>query len=1273
MRLNKYIKYLILINIFFLITKVCFSEDVCALPKTTTVTYEEVLRLNKCNNLIRTFTNTDLNTRNEILISSANYIEENDFPLNVAKFLYDHVELSKLILSEYKVGNLNASYNLFKIYILMTNSSSYGMHNYILNSDRYIYNQLKKEYLENFALKNLDNILLRVSEFSYMYLFNGKDVSTKNKSLAMNLAKTNGLNWTASFNILIHYNAYKADVDKDVIKLINILLLDARRDKFINYLESYSRSTIVSMYYIMKHIKHEEVDKDGFLAIMKAATKFSRHAYIDAKYINKIYGQKINIMPENEFIKSIKTELNDSEICVIRNLLDCLKYNSSGEKFVYYEEPLLAISILYEDNLDPFLNYIDGIYNSEEFDIEDKANITEFFFLYDKYFIEKNRKHIINYRAQKKMYLWEKYYSQIILDETIFKQTDFMWDLLNGDDEYFNMAFGNSVSKKDIFYNKSFQIYLSVANTITFEGYFENFTNLSYFFLLSEINSDIYPYLISLLERCKKLYGKKHKMYTRLLYTIAMYDQRLKYKNEFMLHTLEGLALAKNDVMSRGLFMMLQTLFHSNNKNYGLAYKSAKDTYELAMNNYSPIGNYGNTSACIAATTLVQTEAYYKPIKDINLDKIYKYCLMDDHTMSTVVAYMPLLLVNLINYYLDSQDTKIYKFSEKYINNPNINNEYKIDLVYYLNFTNFDKNKLDSLNKNYLNKNYLYPKMYKDKQGSLLTMNLIHTMIDIHNDQLNTNKLIKALDAIKELLNYNAKNDAVDFLNGNEGIYLSATILNKIILDNDLIINNNIAGRIYSINQLIKSENMEDTIGLFNNSLSEEYKSSVVRREFLIKQLMEPNILDNKKYEIIDEIKLLNELSSEYSFSSSLQSTNFKTLKELQNNILNNSVILDFKLDILMDKITLLKISKNSVEINKITNANEIKLAIIDYNIAIRSNDAEGIFIKGNYLYRKLIEPYINKEYENLYISPDNFLYNIPFSSLPIVVPDNILKKDSKEDGITVLLNFGDIQTNANDWLGLNYNLSIYNSVNRNIKTRDNKKYNFVGIGNPELNGTQDVSQITFNQNNNIDLISNVRGDLRAIPETEEELQFISKLPIFNHSTLLLGNLATEKNIRNSDALRNAHVISFATHGLLTGEIDGYSEPGLILTNGSGDNNDNGYLSMSEIVELDIQAELVILSACNTAGPQTSGSNALSGISSSFLAGGAEQVLATHWAIDNVSTKELISIILQEKSNSSQPWAHAKKEGIKKFFNKFPQYQSPYYWGAFELFGTELN
>jgi len=436
---------------------------------------------------------------------------------------------------------------------------------------------------------------------------------------------------------------------------------------------------------------------------------------------------------------------------------------------------------------------------------------------------------------------------------------------------------------------------------------------------------------------------------------------------------------------------------------------------------------------------------------------------------------------------------------------------------------------------------------------------------------------------------------------------------------------------------------------------------------------MEPNVLNEKKFNIIKEIKLLNEENLEYSIPVLLQPQNFKPLKDIQNDLANNAVILDFKIDILMNKITLLKIDKNSIESYKITNTHKIKNAITNFNKALRVQDVEKIFTHGYYLYSKLFEPYINKEYKNLYITPDNFLYNIPFSSIPTAIPDNILKNNNIEDRITVLLNFRDIQTTANDWLGLNYNLSIYNSVNRNIKTRDNENYNFVGIGNPELSGTQDISQITFNQNNNSDLISNVRGDLRAIPETEEELQFISKLPMFNNSTLLLGNKATENNIRNSDALRNAHVISFATHGLLTGEIDGYSEPGLILTNGSGDNNDNGYLSMSEIVELDIQAELVILSACNTAGPQTSGSNALSGISSAFLASGSEQVLATHWAIDSVSTKDLISLILEQKSNNNQSWAEAKKEGIKKFFNKFPQYQSPYYWGAFELFGTELN
>src|SRR3546814_4345111 len=89
-------------------------------------------------------------------------------------------------------------------------------------------------------------------------------------------------------------------------------------------------------------------------------------------------------------------------------------------------------------------------------------------------------------------------------------------------------------------------------------------------------------------------------------------------------------------------------------------------------------------------------------------------------------------------------------------------------------------------------------------------------------------------------------------------------------------------------------------------------------------------------------------------------------------------------------------------------------------------------------------------------------------------------------------------------------------------------------------------------------------------------------------------------------------VLAFATHGLLSGELDGLDEPALLLTPADGD---DGLLKPSEIGALDLPAGLVILSACNSAGEADADRPQLSGLAQGFFLAGAERVMASHWPV----------------------------------------------------------
>ena len=137
-------------------------------------------------------------------------------------------------------------------------------------------------------------------------------------------------------------------------------------------------------------------------------------------------------------------------------------------------------------------------------------------------------------------------------------------------------------------------------------------------------------------------------------------------------------------------------------------------------------------------------------------------------------------------------------------------------------------------------------------------------------------------------------------------------------------------------------------------------------------------------------------------------------------------------------------------------------------------------------------------------------------------------------------------------------------------------------------------------------------GQLRAqlpLPETAKELCDVARnlgIPDSEIDTAIrLGERATEaqiKGLSSSGQLASYRILHFATHGALSGEIAGSKEPGLILSPPrQATDADDGYLTASEIAQLKIDADWVILSACNTAGWQQLGEPHVVGIGPRIL------------------------------------------------------------------------
>ncbi len=200
---------------------------------------------------------------------------------------------------------------------------------------------------------------------------------------------------------------------------------------------------------------------------------------------------------------------------------------------------------------------------------------------------------------------------------------------------------------------------------------------------------------------------------------------------------------------------------------------------------------------------------------------------------------------------------------------------------------------------------------------------------------------------------------------------------------------------------------------------------------------------------------------------------------------------------------------------------------------------------------------------------------------------------------------------------------------------------------------------------------------LARLPGTALELASMRAALGADPASLHLGAAATERTVRSAD-LSSVAIISFATHGLLAGELDGMSEPGLVFTpprEASAD--DDGLLTASEIAGLQLDADWVILSACNTAaGDGSAGSPGLSGLAQAFFFAGARTLLASHWPVrDDVAAQLTVRTVEIQRDNPGASRAEAFQRAMREIRNDVSHDSSidtwahPNAWAAFTLIG----
>ena len=206
--------------------------------------------------------------------------------------------------------------------------------------------------------------------------------------------------------------------------------------------------------------------------------------------------------------------------------------------------------------------------------------------------------------------------------------------------------------------------------------------------------------------------------------------------------------------------------------------------------------------------------------------------------------------------------------------------------------------------------------------------------------------------------------------------------------------------------------------------------------------------------------------------------------------------------------------------------------------------------------------------------------------------------------------------------------------------------------------------------------VASIGEYLPQLPGTRKETQQIASELRADPADVRLGLNATETAVKQAK-LDQYRIIYFATHGLVTGDLELFAktkaEPALALSMPEKpDDLDDGLLTASEIAQLKLDADWVVLSACNTAAEDKPGAEALSGLARAFFYSGARSLIVSHWNVDDeAAAKLMIGTFRAFSRDAKLSHAEALRQSILAMIDtaKSDVEADPRLWGPFVVVG----
>jgi CHAT domain-containing protein/Tfp pilus assembly protein PilF len=186
---------------------------------------------------------------------------------------------------------------------------------------------------------------------------------------------------------------------------------------------------------------------------------------------------------------------------------------------------------------------------------------------------------------------------------------------------------------------------------------------------------------------------------------------------------------------------------------------------------------------------------------------------------------------------------------------------------------------------------------------------------------------------------------------------------------------------------------------------------------------------------------------------------------------------------------------------------------------------------------------------------------------------------------------------------------------------------------------------------------------LQPLPEAESQVRALQSLYGPRNSEVYIGQEAREARVKALSGHRG--VLHFATHGLLNDENPLYSQ--LVLAEPRPGEGEDGLLEAREILELDLDADLAVLSACETGRGRVSAGEGLIGMSWAFFVAGCPTTVVSQWKVETASTAALM-VAFHRELRAGRGRAAALQRAMRSLLAR-PGWRHPFYWAGFAVVG----